>query len=81
MDDLKTLQSLGLMLPSPAYLVGSLLFGIVGLLAFRRGGRLQRPALRWPGLALMLYPYAVDETWMLWGIGVLLTAWVVAQWK
>ncbi len=56
MDELASLQSLGLELPSPAYIVGAVVFGIAGLVAWRRGGKLQRPRMRWPGLALMLYP-------------------------
>jgi hypothetical protein len=37
MDTLKELAAIGLVLPSPAYLLGSILFGIVGWIAFRRG--------------------------------------------
>jgi len=81
MNELKTLQSMGLTLPSPAYLLGCLIFGIVGFVAFRRGRKSQRPELKWTGVALMFYPYAVSETWMLWAFGALLTAWVYAKWN
>ena len=81
MNDLSSLQSLGLTLPSPAYLLGSILFGIVGYVVFRRGRRLQRTGLTWVGVALMLYPYAVAETWMLWAVGALLSGWAYFRWN
>jgi hypothetical protein len=37
MNELKQLESLGLVLPSPAYIFGAILFGIIGWIAFRRG--------------------------------------------
>ena len=81
MNELKTLQSMGLTLPSPAYLLGCLIFGIVGLVAFRRSRKSQKTELTFAGVALMFYPYAVSETWMLWVIGALLTAWVYVKWN
>jgi hypothetical protein len=45
MDELKTLESMGLVLPGPAYLFGAIVFGIVGIIAFSRGRKTQRPAL------------------------------------
>jgi hypothetical protein len=29
----------------------------------------------------MLYPYVVSETWLLWGIGAALCAWLYAVWN
>ena len=81
MDALNGLKGLGLELPSVAYLIGSILFGIVGWVAFRRGRKTATSALTWAGLALMLYPYGVAETWMLWAIGVALCAWVWFKWN
>ena len=74
MDELNTLGSLGLTLPSPAYLFGLLFFGIAGIAAYRYGRKagLSRP--RWIGIALMLYPYAVSQTWVLYAIGAALCA-------
>jgi hypothetical protein len=72
---------LGLTLPTPAYLLGMLLFGIYGWVAFRRGKQAASPNLRWSGLTLMLYPYAVSDTWVLWGIGLALCAWVWRYWE
>jgi apolipoprotein N-acyltransferase len=77
-DQLETLGALGITLPSPAYIVGAIVFGIVGLVAFVRGRRASRPRLRWLGLALMLYPYVVWQTWLLYlvGAGLTLAVWL-----
>jgi hypothetical protein len=83
MDERQTLQaleSLGLVLPSPAYIVGAIVFGLIGYVAFRRGRKTSAPALTWTGVALMLYPYAVPQTWLLWCIGAALCAWVYFKW-
>ena len=81
MEELKELQSLGLVLPSPAYLIGASLFGLVGYAAFRRGRKTRTASLTWTGVALMIYPYAVGQTWLLWTIGAGLCAWVYARWN
>jgi hypothetical protein len=75
------LQSLGLQMPSPAYLLGLIVFGIVGYAAFRRGRKSGRPALTGVGVATMVYPYAVSQTWLLWLIGCAATAWIVVKWN
>jgi hypothetical protein len=80
MNSLNDLQSLGLVLPSPAYIFGAILFGIIGYVAFRRGRRTERHSLTWIGIALMLYPYAVSQTWLLWAVGVALCGWVYFKW-
>jgi drug/metabolite transporter (DMT)-like permease len=56
-------------LPSPAALFASIAFGIVGMVAFRHGKRygLWQPLVI--GIALMVYPYFIDQTWLLYGIG------------
>ena len=74
MNDLATLQSLGLELPSPAYLFGAIVFGLIGWLAWRRGRKLERPRTLWLGVALMLYPYAISRTWLLYVVGLALCA-------
>ena len=61
-------------LPSPAYLAGMLLFGLIGFAAFRDGGKSEMPAVRWIGAALMVYPYAISDTWLIYAIGVALCA-------
>jgi hypothetical protein len=70
MDELSALQGLGLQMPTPAYLFGAIVFGLIGLAAFRLGRRSERPATLWLGVALMAYPYAVSRTWMLYAAGI-----------
>ena len=74
MNELAALQSLGLELPSPLYIIGAILFGIFGLAAFRRGRKTERPTTTWLGVALMVYPYAVSRTWLLYAVGAALCA-------
>ncbi|ABD68490.1 conserved hypothetical protein [Rhodoferax ferrireducens T118] len=81
MDEIKNLESLGLVLPSPAYIVGAILFGIIGYVAFRRGRKTMSPALTWTGVVLMVYPYAVPQTWLLWLVGAGLCGWLYTQWN
>lgn len=69
MNELDTLSATGLTLPSPAYLFGAVLFGIIGYAAYRYGKKAELAIMKWIGVALMLYPYAVSETWMLYAIG------------
>ena len=79
-DELKNLESLGLVLPTPAYISGAILFGILGYVAFRRGRKTTRPVLTWTGVALMLFPRAVPQTWLLWLVGAGLCGVVYAKW-
>lgn len=74
MDDLNTLGSLGLALPTPAYLFGALLFGIIGIVAYRYGKKTSRSYPKWIGVGLMLYPYAISQTWTLYVVGGILCA-------
>jgi hypothetical protein len=69
MDSLRTLQAMGLTLPTPAYILGVILFGIVGMVAYWHGKKMQRPRRKWLGVALMFYPYAVSSTWLLYLVG------------
>jgi hypothetical protein len=73
-DNLETLQSLGLSVPTPAYLFGILLFSIIGFAAYRYGKKASLPTAKWLGIALMLYPYVVSETWLLYAVGAALCA-------
>lgn len=72
---------MGLTLPTPAYLLGALLFSIYGWVAYRRGKKLSNKLLKWSGLVLMLYPYAVTQTWLLWLVGAGLCAWTYLKWE
>ncbi len=81
MDSLVTLQAMGLTLPSPAYLLGSALFGLLGYAAWRRGRALEGAPLTWGGVALMVYPAAVDDTLLLWLVGAALSVFLALRWK
>lgn len=69
MDNLNALQSLGFTLPGPAYLLGAILFGIIGLAAYVYGKKTANAHVKWIGVALMLYPYGVSQTWLLYLLG------------
>jgi len=77
-DTLEALNTLGISLPSPAYLIGVIVFSVVGMVAYYRGKRAGRNRMRWLGLALMLYPYVVWQTWLLYvvGAGLSIAAWL-----
>jgi hypothetical protein len=74
MNELSALSSLGLELPSPAYIIGAILFGLLGLVAWRYGRQRAQPTTKWLGVALMVYPYVVSSTWGLYLVGVALCA-------
>ena len=69
MDSLNALSSLGLQLPSPAYICGAIVFGLVGIGAFRIGRKRQRPIIWGLGVALMLYPYLISDTLLMYLVG------------
>ena len=74
MDTVQALESFGLTLPSPAYIAGVLLFGLLGYAAYRYGKKTERPRTKWLGVTLMLYPYIVPQTWLMYVVGVALCA-------
>jgi len=74
MENLPDLQSLGLTLPSPAYIFGAIVFAIIGFAAYRYGKKTQRKTTKWLGVALILYPYAISQTWLLYVAGAALCA-------
>jgi hypothetical protein len=74
MDQLNALQSMGLELPSAAYIAGAILFGIVGMVAYYYGKRRSLPRPKWIGVGLMLYPYVISATWQLYLGGILCAA-------
>jgi len=61
-------------MPDAATLFASLLFGIVGFAAFRYGKKSASLKAMLLGAALMVYPYFVEDIWLLYVIGVALTA-------
>jgi hypothetical protein len=56
-------------MPTPAELFGLILFGAIGLAAFLYGKKaaLWKPTVI--GLVLMVYPYFVAQTWLLYTLG------------
>lgn len=74
MDEMNALNSLGFTLPTPAYLIGAILFGLIGIAAYRYGKKMSMGYTKWIGVALMLYPYAVSDTWLLYVVGIGLCA-------
>ena len=74
MDSLTALQAMGLTLPSPAYIFGAIVFGLISFVAYRRGKATERKVTRWLGVALMLYPYLVSSTPWMYAVGVALCA-------
>jgi len=53
-----------------ANLIGGLVFGSIGFVAFAYGKRMNLWKLMFLGLALMVYPYFVSSDVILWGAGV-----------
>jgi hypothetical protein len=72
MDPLTTLQSLGFTLPTPTYLIGAILFSLIGFIAYRYGKKTSHNYVKWLGVALMFYPYVVPWTWLMYGVGIAL---------
>lgn len=62
----------GFQMPSMAYIFGTLIFGILGYAAYRYGKKTERMVTRWMGFSLMVFPYAVSQTWMLYAVGIAL---------
>ncbi|SDE63181.1 hypothetical protein SAMN05444679_12690 [Variovorax sp. CF079] len=46
-----------------------MLFGLIGFVAYRYGKRAGRQRSKWLGVALMLYPCAIAQTWLLYVVG------------
>jgi hypothetical protein len=75
MGDLQSLQSVlgsSFAFPSAANLFASVLFGIIGYAAFRYGRKTRSRNPVYIGLLLMLYPFVVSETWMMYAVGITL---------
>lgn len=70
----EALNSLGIAMPSPAYIFGAILFGVIGIAAYRYGKKTSLTYVKWIGIALMLYPYAISDTWLLYVVGIVLSA-------
>ena len=68
-DTPTTLESMGITLPSRAYLIGAVLFSIIGYAGYRYGKKNSLPSTKWIGITLMLYPYVIWETWLMYTVG------------
>jgi hypothetical protein len=68
-DSMQAAREMGLTFPSPAWIFGTILFGLVGLAAWRYGKAIEHPRIRWLGAVLMFYPYAIGSTWLLYLVG------------
>ena len=68
-DELAALEALGFTLPSTAYIIGAVIFGIAGFVAYWYGKKMSLAVTKWIGIALMLYPYAISATWLLYVVG------------
>jgi len=60
-------------MPSPGALFASLVFGVVGFAAFMYGKKHAVVVPMIVGAALMVFPYFVTETWVIWAVGSVLT--------
>jgi hypothetical protein len=67
-------------MPSGASFFGSLIFGAIGMAAFVYGKSTMQAKKMLLGGVLMISPYFISDTWLLWGIGIALTAGLV-NWK
>lgn len=75
MEETQLLALLGTMLPSTAYILGAVLFGIIGFVAYRYGKKTGRQRCKWLGVGLMFYPYLIgSDTRLLYLFGVSLCA-------
>jgi hypothetical protein len=68
-DELAALEALGFTLPSTAYMIGVVIFSIAGFVAYWYGRKMSLGLTKWIGVALMLYPYAISATWLLYVVG------------
>lgn len=58
---------------SNSVLAAGLIFAVIGTVIFREGKRRKSTGLYFVGVALMLYPYFVEDDVLVWVVGVGLT--------
>jgi hypothetical protein len=69
-DEQQAVNELLSFLPTPTYIALSILFGVIGFVAYRFGKKTERPSTKWLGAALMFYPYLIgSSTWLLFAVG------------
>ena len=64
-------------MPSPAALSALILFGVIGTVALMYGKRMEQWKTMAVGGALLVFPYFVSQTWLIYAIG---SALCVALW-
>lgn len=67
--DSAVLSSLGFELPSLAYIIGSIFFGIVGYFIYRQGRKSGNLYVFVIGIGLNVFTFFVDSTWLMYLIG------------
>ncbi|MFZ6847558.1 hypothetical protein [Undibacterium sp. RuRC25W] len=73
MNDQELQGMLMSVLPTPTYLFGAILFGIIGFVAYRFGKKTERNKTKWLGVVMMLYPYVTgSDTRLLYAVGIIL---------
>lgn len=55
-------------------IMAGIIFGIIGLYAFNYGRKEKNYRPLTIGLCLMVYPYFVSNSWLMWGIGIVLSS-------
>jgi len=68
-DEIAALDALGITIPSTAYIICVLIFGMLGFVFYRYGKKMSLQVTKWIGVALMLYPYVVSTTWLVYAVG------------
>jgi len=63
---------MGFTLPGPGYIFGAIVFGVIGMAAYYYGKKTAHQHVKWIGVILMLYPYVVSETWLMYLVGIAL---------
>jgi hypothetical protein len=59
-------------MPTPAIMFAWIVFGAIGFAAFVYGKRLLQVKTMLIAVALMVYPYFVSDTWVVYAIGIAL---------
>jgi hypothetical protein len=59
-------------MPTPANLFGLIVFSVIGFAMFNYARKQAKWRTAAIGIALMFYPYFVDQTWLLYVIGLAL---------
>ncbi len=72
MDPLDAVKNSGFVFPSAAYLFGAFMYGVFGIAAFRYGKKMTQISTMLIGIALMVFPYFVSSTWLMYLVGAVL---------